>query len=174
MKLYYMLEPGDRIQPGDEYLPQIGDEWIPCKQVGWELGISDQLPRRRPVTAEAPEKTNMNYPDPINADRCYPTEQDCEQGLILGYDHDGRWKFMSPFGFKMRELRWWLRVPPKPPETVVPDWERAWEREAYYNVVCQHGDKKWSSKDAYRLGYEAGCRDGARDGRAVKAEKEQG
>lgn len=108
----------------------------------------------------------MNYPDPINADCCYPTEQDCEQGLILGYDHDGRWKFMSPFGFKMRELRWWLRVPPKPPETEPQAWEKGWQwwlennRRADADMGSFKAGVDWAI-NSFKAGWEAGKRDAA-------------
>lgn len=142
---HYLLDEGELIKSGDELYRD--GKWVPTQMVGTRI-YKDYHPYRRLAPAQT-------WPDPISTDRGYPTSECCQDGMILGFD-DGQWKFMSPEGFKLSELKFWMRLPPKPVEPKKPDWREAWEREAYYDMVCDYGGQRWSAKDAYRLGYEAG------------------
>lgn len=93
----------------------------------------------------------MTYPEPISTDRYYPTDNDCQDGSILGFD-DGQWKFMSPESLKMRGLKWWLRVPPKPVEAGLDAAEQAWQEHLSHKPPTMLGHH-WPD---FRAGYEAG------------------
>lgn len=139
MKAYWLLEDGDTVQRGDEFLYASDDahEWRKTPCPGHTIDNS-YLPHRRPMPAQG-------WPEPVSVNKCTPLGDDlcllwCPNGHVD--PNRGTWATFHESYVRQLSKGLWLPLPPPP----VPKraWEQAWENASASTLV-----------EAFKAGYEA-------------------
>lgn len=150
---YYLLEVGDTIQAGDEFMPMVGEAWLPCQHLGITLTAADILPRRRPMPAQC-------WPEAIATTELRPSVGDDppKPYVLAWWARSEGWKMTQrdDHRFTTGELTHWMEQPPRP--IPLPPIDQAWLDAKIPHFSVKTPTEHWDSQGVFWAGWHAAKR----------------